>query len=674
MMQSARRVQAISIAALVAIGLISACGGSPNTPNGSFIGSGGNPGGPPTRLVDVKVTVTVPSRTRGAKPNYVSPNTESLAIQLASVDGKGVSGVNPTILNTVPKAHDCKAGPNGIVCTTTAQGSPGRDVFSAVAYAGTAATGAVLSSGTVEATIGSGGGNVGISNGLSLTLEGVIASLKLGLSPKNAKRGIRTTATVTLDAYDASGAEIVGPSDYFEPVALEVQGDANHAFRLHDARGSGESLTITKPTGDITLTYNGNKQASPITLGASVSGPSGSSASAGFDLLGKQPPPPIGTIYALNFGSSSGQGATVTEYDGKAKGNAAPERTLLLDKKLYAVSIAVDSNGDLYVGYFDSGNGASFGKPDSGNEIAIYAPGASGNDRPTAVLTQDTKTSTTLYPIFIAFDPSGRLVTYGATTVNGNTGNAVMTYATGSTGPVAPEYAFAFSSPALYYPGPTGLTTDSSNNFYLNGTFKSGFGSAYGMYVAAAADIGNPAANPARTIPWDSTTKLDAGFTSDVALNKSAEIFIANDVKTGSGSSATCQAATNVYSAGAGGGVTDDPPLRIATLDGIQTKGTDCTNTFSPLLFYFPEIQIYGGSALFAADPFNNAVAEYAADAQGSAKPLLRIAGSATQLDAPVALVITSISGLAKAGPVNGARAPEPTHLTHQPLHEGRST
>src|SRR5580658_10658952 len=449
-MQTARLgKKSLSIAALVTIGLTSACGGSPNTPDGSFVGFGGNPGGPPTRLVAVKVTVTVPSRTRGAKPNYVSPNTQSLAIQLASVNGKGVSGVNPTILDTVPKARDCKAGPNGIVCTATAQGSPGRDVFSAVAYSGTAATGAVLSSGTVEATIGSGGGSVGISNRLSLTLEGVIASLKLGLSPKNAKRGIRTTATVTLDAYDASGAEIVGPSDYAEPLSLAIQGDSNHSFRLHDARGSGESLTINKPTGDITLTYDGNNEASPITVAASVSGASGSSASVGFALLGKQPPPPVGTIYALNYGSSSGEDATITEYDGKAKGNAAPERTLLLDKKLYAVSIAVDSSDNLYVGYFDSSNGASFGKPDSGNEIAIYAPGASGNDQPTATLTA-TK-NTTIYPIFIALDPSGRLVTYGATTVDGNTGNAVMTYATGTSGPVAPEFAFAFSSPALYY-------------------------------------------------------------------------------------------------------------------------------------------------------------------------------------------------------------------------------
>jgi hypothetical protein len=663
--------KSLSIAALVAIGLTSACGGSPNTPDGSFVGFGGNPGGPPTRLVAVKVTVTVPSGTRGAKPNYVSPNTQSLAIQLASVNGKGVTGVNPTILNTVPKARDCKPGAHGIICTATAEGSPGSDVFAATAYAGTGATGAVLSAGTVAATIGSGGGSVGIST-LSLTLEGVIASLKLGLLPKNAKRGIRTTATVTLDAYDASGAEIVGPSDYAEPLSLAIQGDSNHSFRLHDARGSGESLTINKPTGDITLTYDGNKEASPITVAASVSGASGSSASVGFALLGKQPPPPVGTIYALNYGSSSGEDATITEYDGKAKGNAAPERTLLLDKKLYAVSIAVDSSDNLYVGYFDSSNGASFGKPDSGNEIAIYAPGASGNDQPTATLTA-TK-NTTIYPIFIAFDPSGRLVTYGATTVDGNTGNAVMTYADSSKGATDPEHAFAFSSPAIYYPGPTGLTIDSANNFYLNGTFKSGFGSAYGMYVNAAVNIGNPSAQPSRELLWNSKTKLSPGFTSNVALNKSAEIYIANFVKTGSGSSATCQGATNVYAAGASGSGSGESPTRILTLDGIQTQGTDCTNTFSPLRFYFPEIQIYGGSALFAADPFNDAVSEYPASANGSAKPSLRIAGSATQLNAPVALVITSVSGSATAGPVNGARAPGLTPLTHQPLHEGKST
>ena len=65
------------------------------------------------------------------------------------------------------------------------------------------------------------------------------------------------------------------------------------------------------------------------------------------------------------------------------------------------------------------------------------------------------------------------------------------------------------------------------------------------------------------------------------------------------------------------------------------------------------------------ADGFNNAISEYAASAHGNVKPTLQIAGSATQLDGPVALAITKASGLAKAGPATGARAPEPsTHTT----------
>ena len=62
----------------------------------------------------------------------------------------------------------------------------------------------------------------------------MIASLKLALSPKDAKRGTRTTAAVTLDAFDASGAQIVGPSDYAAPISLAIEGDTDQAFRLHD--------------------------------------------------------------------------------------------------------------------------------------------------------------------------------------------------------------------------------------------------------------------------------------------------------------------------------------------------------------------------------------------------------------------------------------------------------
>ena len=141
-------------------------------------------------------------------------------------------------------------------------------------------------------------------------------------------------------------------------MVVTIQGDSGNAFVLHAGSRHGSSLTFAKPTSGITMSYDGDSQASPVTVAASVDGPS-ISTSARFALKGKQPPPPVGTIYALNFGSKSGQGSTVTEYDGTASGNAAPVRTLNLDSKLYARSIAVDANDNLYVGYFDNAQGFS---------------------------------------------------------------------------------------------------------------------------------------------------------------------------------------------------------------------------------------------------------------------------------------------------------------------------
>ena len=71
--------------------------------------------------------------------------------------------------------------------------------------------------------------------------------------PKSGKRGHRADSAVTLDAYDASGALIVGPSPYESPVILTIQGDSGNAFSLHAGSRHGTSLTIGKPTSGITM-------------------------------------------------------------------------------------------------------------------------------------------------------------------------------------------------------------------------------------------------------------------------------------------------------------------------------------------------------------------------------------------------------------------------------------
>ncbi|MBV8197101.1 MAG: hypothetical protein JO263_03120, partial [Candidatus Eremiobacteraeota bacterium] len=576
---------------------LAACGGGSSLPNGSVVNSPGDPGQPPPKLVPVKVTVTVPSGVRGGiTPNYVSVNTKSLVIQLSSVNGQGVSGVNPTTINTVARVHDCSVQANETVCSATASGSPGDDVFAVTTYDQTNANGAVLSVGTVQAKVAS-KSDVKI-NQLTLTLNGIIASLTVSVLPNSAKRGKPSTAAVTLSAFDASGAQIVGPSDYASPITLSVQGDTSHAFSLHALGRSGNSLAILKPTSKIALRYNGDPRASSVTLAATVNGSGGSSAP--FALHGKVPPPPVGTIYVLNLGRGSGQSALVTEYDGKAKGDAAPQRTLSLDGTLYARSIALDSKGNLYVGYTDTATGynTATGEPDAGNEIAIYAPGATGHAKPTALLNADPTTNSALFPVFIEFDPAGRLVTFGATTIDSNTSTAaVLTYAAGSLGPASPRYGFDFV-PTIDYAAavPNGLALDSANNFYYDGALHNTLGNQYGVYVALASDIGNPQTTPSRTIPWDSTTQLQSCCTTNVVLDRGNEILVGASVRYGSGSSTTCQAVVNVYAAGAKGGTTDVPPLRVLTLDGLSKAGTSC---FSALAGHFPTVALYETS-LFA--------------------------------------------------------------------------
>jgi hypothetical protein len=646
---------------------IAACSGSPGTPNGSVINSGGGSQPPPVHLVNVMVTVAI----AGSSPQYISSKTQSLTVGLASVNGSPVSGINATTITTTPKANGCKQQAQQLVCTATTKGSPGTDVFSVTTYDGPNATGDVLSVGSIQASIASGGGGLAISEQTSGQIDGIVASLKLAISPRQGKRGKPMTVAVTLNGYDATGQLITGNAPYAFPITLTIEGDANGSYSLHAGSQSGETIQAPSPAQPISLGYNGNNNASSITLQASITQPNQISASTNFTLQGAPPPPPVGTIYALNLGSNDGQGATVTEYSDKSNGNAAPSITVQLDKKLYARSIAVDGSGNLYVGYLDNSLGfsPSNGTPDTKNIVAIYAPGASGPAQPAATITAQAATATALFPLYLTFNSSGGLVTYGATTVGGNTGDAVLTYAKGASGAATPQDGWNFATPAISYSGPTGVALDASNNFYVAGALRTALGPQYGVYVNPAADLNNPQATPSRILPWDTITELTAGDTTNISLDASGEIYIANNlVKFGSGSSVTCQGRVNVYAAGANGGTTDVPPLRIVTMQGVVTTNEACVSSRSPLQPFFPSIQTYG-SNVYVADDFNNQIAAYPDGRDGTIAPTLDITGSATGLNAPIAVVISPLSGSAQAKLVTGViRAPaHPTSDSRSP-------
>lgn len=641
---------------------LAACGGGTNTPFGSVVGSTGGHAPAPTQLVDVHLTVSIPAAggSHGMRPSYISSKTESLSVQLASVDGAGVTGVSASVVNTTAGSHGCKLQSGETVCTATIEGAPGADVFSVATYEGLNATGSILSVGTASAQIGSGGGGLPINNQMSLSIDGVVAQVALSVSPSRTKRGKSATAAVTLRAFDAAGAQIVGASEYQSPIDLSVQGDPTRSFTLRAAGSSGSSLSIERPTSGISVSYDGNSQASSITLQATTAGVSG--VHAQYTLQGQRPPPPPGTIYVLNMGTKNGLGATVTEYDGSANGNATPLRTLNLNPKLYARSIVVDAAGNLEVGYFDSEFGFSgSGVPDGGNVVAIFAPGASGNDRPAATLVKDPRSNTLLYPLFSVLNSAGGLVTFGATSVDKNSGNAIVSYAKGASGAVAPQSGLNFGFPTIQYggpySGPTGLAIDASGNVYYAGALHGALGPSFGIFVAAAADIGNPSANPSRTIPWDGpsgNTGLTPFETSNVAIDSSGEVLVAKQLVQSSGST-SCQGQVSVFAAGATDGITDEAPLRVLTLDGVFTQNPACVSFQDLRQPYFPEIGLYGDT-LFVTDDFNNAIGVFASGKGGAVKPSQLIAGSATGLNAPIAVFIAPSSDRAKARPVRNGR------------------
>ena len=218
------------------------------------------------------------------------------------------------------------------------------------------------------------------------------------------------------------------------------------------------------------------------------------------------------------------------------------------------------------------------------------------------------KRRTTLFPAFIAFDPSGGLVTYGATGVDGNAGDAVLTYARGKLGYGAPRETAELCSPTISLcRGPTGLALDSQNNFYVNGTLQAAFGRYYGLFVRRPRESANPPRRRRGRFPWTTRHRVDAG--SDDATSRSmrsGEIFIGNAISDGSGSSTSCQGRANVFAAGASGGMTDDQPLRVLTLRRRQHEELRSARRPDPRGRTSRRSRSTE-STLFVADDFNNA-------------------------------------------------------------------
>jgi hypothetical protein len=271
-------------------------------------------------------------------------------------------------------------------------------------------------------------------------------------------------------------------------------------------------LQLSSTTGAATILQFSATSTGSLTPTATLTPPSSLSATAiTTDTSGQ--------VYVGGYLSSQYE---VMVYAAGATGAATPVRTILLPYYLNPQSMAVDASGQLYIV-----SGVDY--------IGVYSATANGSATPTRLITGS---STQLQnPVGIAADSSGNI--YVTTEVIGNTGDtgALLEFATGTTGNVAPSRVI--TSSAVFY----GVAADNSGNIYTVADTET-VNSSSGAVTSTSATIevfgptSSGAATPSYTIGGSAT---DITFGGGLRRDSVGNIYMVNAAITNSssGNSAT---------------------------------------------------------------------------------------------------------------------------------------
>jgi hypothetical protein len=203
----------------------------------------------------MKFSVVVPLRagtsTGSKRPAYVSPSTQSVSFTLTDFNGNPRSST-PVVVDL--SGGNCTGSP--VVCTATSSEPVGVDTFTVSLYDTTDGTGTPLSTNSsVVASVTQAG-----PNNLSVTLNGVVASIMFFPETYDAVNGTASAGAVGVYALDADSNIIIGPGDYVkadgspDPITLAC----GPHLTPQTAGGAAANATITGP---------GSDSASPNNLG-----------------------------------------------------------------------------------------------------------------------------------------------------------------------------------------------------------------------------------------------------------------------------------------------------------------------------------------------------------------------------------------------------------------------
>jgi hypothetical protein len=197
-----------------------------------------------SKTIRATLTITVPRPKHlhsGLRTQYVSAGTQSALLTIGDLPPEGLD-----LSSTSPY---CVPAPNGIACTFPVTAPLGYDTFTLAAYdqplnGEGQPQGVLLSTGSTQADI-----IEGQANEVQITLDGVIASMQMSLSNPLVYWD-RSLATLTVDAFDATGYKIVG--NYVSSVGLSVTPPKAplEPYNFYGIDGSTETATIVDGFGE----------------------------------------------------------------------------------------------------------------------------------------------------------------------------------------------------------------------------------------------------------------------------------------------------------------------------------------------------------------------------------------------------------------------------------------
>lgn len=186
-------------------------------------------------------------------------NAGSIRIALQSVNGVATTATLASVAKIAANATGCATGTqNTLTCTIPASAPNGIDVFAVTTYQSPDGSGTALASATVAATV-----TAGTAQSVALSAGGVPAAVAFSPPrlPLVADGAIHRFA-VTLNATDATGATILGASDYQSPVSLQILNDPARALSL-------STSSVSRPGEVVTVTYDSSKQLAQAQIVAS---------------------------------------------------------------------------------------------------------------------------------------------------------------------------------------------------------------------------------------------------------------------------------------------------------------------------------------------------------------------------------------------------------------------